>query len=231
MFPPCVFSNNIYLHLHFTFINLTDAFLQSDVHLIETTLSFTRLVSCIYLHSISSYNMILWYQQLKEESALKLIGYIYHTNTDMEASYEKRFNISGAGSKAASLHARGVRTVDTAVYFCAASEHSATDAPSTLQKPSLIHWIRGLIITVSLTEPRAPVFILYDGCFSMVKEKKTGLCLAFQKQTTYHEHFLLVHLFQKGASDTNSGVYFCAVREHSAVGFLQSSCAGGSVDI
>ncbi|XP_029114430.1 uncharacterized protein LOC114912314 [Scleropages formosus] len=105
-------------------------------------------------HSISSYNMILWYQQLKEESALKLIGYIYHTNTDMEASYEKRFNISGAGSKAASLHARGF-----SLLICLGCVSPGLgDGSDITQYPAILWAPRGSDAQMNCSHNKGPTF-------------------------------------------------------------------------
>ncbi|KAL0969470.1 hypothetical protein UPYG_G00227760 [Umbra pygmaea] len=42
-------------------------------------------------HSISSYNVILWYQQAAGHSALKLIGYLTYSNPTIEESFKDHF--------------------------------------------------------------------------------------------------------------------------------------------
>uniref|UniRef100_A0A674B5F4 Ig-like domain-containing protein n=1 Tax=Salmo trutta TaxID=8032 RepID=A0A674B5F4_SALTR len=76
-------------------------------------------------HTIQNYNMILWYQQSTGDTAMNLIGYAYTTSITMEKSFEKHFNVSGDGLKEAYLHLLSLRAAeDSAVYYCAASQHS-----------------------------------------------------------------------------------------------------------
>lgn len=73
-------------------------------------------------HAITSYYMILWYQQSAGDTALKLIGYASYESITMEAPFQKHFNVSGDGSKEAFLHILDLRQrEDSAEYFCAAS--------------------------------------------------------------------------------------------------------------
>lgn len=56
---------------------------------------------------------------------MNLIGYAYTTSITMEKSFEKHFSVSGDGSKEAYLHLLSLRAPeDSAVYYCAASQHS-----------------------------------------------------------------------------------------------------------
>ncbi|CDQ95782.1 unnamed protein product [Oncorhynchus mykiss] len=56
---------------------------------------------------------------------MKLIGYAYYKTITMEKSFEKHFNVSGDGGKEAYLHLLSLRAPeDSAVYYCAASQHS-----------------------------------------------------------------------------------------------------------
>uniref|UniRef100_A0A8K9WR22 Ig-like domain-containing protein n=1 Tax=Oncorhynchus mykiss TaxID=8022 RepID=A0A8K9WR22_ONCMY len=72
-------------------------------------------------HTVSSYNMILWYQQSAQNTALKLIGYVRFTTNKM-----------------AYLHFPKVpEAEDSAVYFCAASEAQCFTIPSLLYKNPL----------------------------------------------------------------------------------------------
>ena len=56
---------------------------------------------------------------------MKLIGYAFTESITMEKSFEKHFNVSGNGRKEAYLHLLSLRAPeDSAVYYCAASQHS-----------------------------------------------------------------------------------------------------------
>ncbi|XP_034089329.1 M1-specific T cell receptor beta chain-like [Gymnodraco acuticeps] len=77
-------------------------------------------ISCS--HSISSYNMILWYQQPTGHSHLNLIGYVYVTSQSIEDAFKGHFEVSGDGSVESELHVLKLRQPeDSAMYFCAAS--------------------------------------------------------------------------------------------------------------
>ena len=71
-------------------------------------------------HKIPSYDTILWYQQLKGDPALKLIGYVFYKNPTLEMSGQN-FNLTGNGENDAFFHVDKLKPVDSAVYFCAAS--------------------------------------------------------------------------------------------------------------
>uniref|UniRef100_A0A8K9XUU4 Immunoglobulin V-set domain-containing protein n=1 Tax=Oncorhynchus mykiss TaxID=8022 RepID=A0A8K9XUU4_ONCMY len=91
-------------------------------------------------HTDSNYNMILWYQQSAQNTALKLIGYVWNTSPTVEDSFKGRFDVSGdaAANKMAYLHFPKVpEAEDSAVYFCAASEAQCFTIPSLLYKNPL----------------------------------------------------------------------------------------------
>uniref|UniRef100_A0A8C7J1X3 Immunoglobulin V-set domain-containing protein n=1 Tax=Oncorhynchus kisutch TaxID=8019 RepID=A0A8C7J1X3_ONCKI len=91
-------------------------------------------------HTVSNYNMILWYQQSAQNTALKLIGYVWNTSPTVEDSVKGRFDVSGdaAANKMAYLHFPKVTEAeDSAVYFCAASEAQCFTIPSLLYKNPL----------------------------------------------------------------------------------------------
>ncbi len=68
--------------------------------------------------------MILWYQQLKGDSALNLIGYVYYTNPKTEEPYTNLFSVKGNGEESSTLNITVERkhVGNTAVYYCAASK-------------------------------------------------------------------------------------------------------------
>uniref|UniRef100_W5N7A2 Ig-like domain-containing protein n=1 Tax=Lepisosteus oculatus TaxID=7918 RepID=W5N7A2_LEPOC len=86
-------------------------------------------------HSITGYYVTLWYQQTGGERSLKLIGYVSTTSPSLEDNADKRFSLSGDGSKNTTLKVSSLKVTDSAVYFCAASQHSDTDQLFPLQKP------------------------------------------------------------------------------------------------
>ncbi|MEQ2309387.1 hypothetical protein AMECASPLE_038127, partial [Ameca splendens] len=80
-------------------------------------------ISCS--HSISSYNVILWYKKPIGDSALKLIGHILYASATLEDEFKEHFNVSGDGSKKSELHVQKLQPEDSSSYYCAASRHSA----------------------------------------------------------------------------------------------------------
>uniref|UniRef100_A0A3B3BFW6 Ig-like domain-containing protein n=1 Tax=Oryzias melastigma TaxID=30732 RepID=A0A3B3BFW6_ORYME len=75
-------------------------------------------------NSVSSYDTILWYQKLQDDSALDLIGYTVVTSPAVEEKFKQNFKISGDGSKKSDLHLERLNPADSGVYYCAASRHS-----------------------------------------------------------------------------------------------------------
>uniref|UniRef100_A0A672H9K2 Ig-like domain-containing protein n=1 Tax=Salarias fasciatus TaxID=181472 RepID=A0A672H9K2_SALFA len=76
-------------------------------------------------HSIDNYYTILWYKQSQGE--LQLLGYIYSTDGNPEP---------GLDGQTCTFTAEKLQLSSTAVYFCAASQHSATFPCSSIQKPA-----------------------------------------------------------------------------------------------
>lgn len=68
--------------------------------------------------------MILWYEQLKGDTALRLIGYVYYKNPSIETDFTNQFNIEGDGANASTLHLKLEKKPvgSTAMYYCAASK-------------------------------------------------------------------------------------------------------------
>uniref|UniRef100_A0A668S682 Ig-like domain-containing protein n=1 Tax=Oreochromis aureus TaxID=47969 RepID=A0A668S682_OREAU len=75
-------------------------------------------------HSESTYNVILWYQKPRGDSALKLIGYILYGNPTIEDGFQESFKISGDGSVKSQLEVEKLKAEDSGIYYCAASTHS-----------------------------------------------------------------------------------------------------------
>ncbi len=70
--------------------SLSDQVNQNPPHLI-TDAEKTVQLNCS--HTIKDYYMILWYQQLKGDSALNLIVYVYYTNPTTEDQYTNQFSV------------------------------------------------------------------------------------------------------------------------------------------
>ncbi|MGH0141945.1 UNVERIFIED_CONTAM: hypothetical protein FKN15_074681 [Acipenser sinensis] len=83
-------------------------------------------------HDDNNYPYMYWYQQTSK-GALELIGYLQNAAIVPEEKFKLRFNLSGDARKAGSVTIPRVRAEDSAVYFCAASIHSAADHLSPLQ--------------------------------------------------------------------------------------------------
>uniref|UniRef100_A0A096MEA8 Ig-like domain-containing protein n=1 Tax=Poecilia formosa TaxID=48698 RepID=A0A096MEA8_POEFO len=88
-------------------------------------------------HSIPSYQVILWYKQDKHK-ALKLLGYQNNDFANLEQDVKGKINFEGDGRKQSILTVSNLTVDDSAVYFCAASQHSAAEShevnTKTLQK-------------------------------------------------------------------------------------------------
>uniref|UniRef100_A0A669DHK5 Ig-like domain-containing protein n=1 Tax=Oreochromis niloticus TaxID=8128 RepID=A0A669DHK5_ORENI len=89
-------------------------------------------------HSESTYNVILWYQKPRGDSALKLIGYILYGNPTIEDGFQESFKISGDGSVKSQLEVEKLKAEDSGIYYCAASTHSELVNVLLLQKPYMI---------------------------------------------------------------------------------------------
>ena len=73
-------------------------------------------------HTIQDYYMILWYEQMKGDTALNLIGYVYYTAPTIESKYTSQFNITGDGAKYSTLEFKLNVSGTSVMYYCAASK-------------------------------------------------------------------------------------------------------------
>ena len=80
------------------------------------------------LHSIPSYNVILWYKQT-HGGTLTLLGYLYTSPGTIEPEFREKVKMDGDPNtnKKNSLTISNLLLNDSAVYFCAASLHSVSD--------------------------------------------------------------------------------------------------------
>uniref|UniRef100_A0A8C9TIR8 Ig-like domain-containing protein n=1 Tax=Scleropages formosus TaxID=113540 RepID=A0A8C9TIR8_SCLFO len=77
-------------------------------------------------HDDKNYDFMLWYKQGKDSTALDLIGYGYNTGSpSYEENFSTRFTLARTAAEKGSLIIENLTAADTAVYFCAASKHSA----------------------------------------------------------------------------------------------------------
>lgn len=88
-------------------------------------------------HKIQFYEVILWYKQ-DERKALKLLGYLNLGNPYLEDMANGKFSFDGDGRSHSSLNISNPSLNDSAVYFCAASRHSAARS-SRVGAKTLIH--------------------------------------------------------------------------------------------
>lgn len=76
-------------------------------------------------HDKTDYYLMLWYQRSPGDTALKLIGKLYHKAVTMEKSYEVNFSLSGdlgGNKKEGALTIQVSGEEQGADYFCAASK-------------------------------------------------------------------------------------------------------------
>uniref|UniRef100_A0A3Q1C743 Ig-like domain-containing protein n=1 Tax=Amphiprion ocellaris TaxID=80972 RepID=A0A3Q1C743_AMPOC len=85
----------------------------------------TAKIRC--LHRINSYYVILWYKQLKNRQ-LQLLGYMSTTTENKEKGLDEDVTIEGDANEGqnCTLTINSLSVSSSAVYFCAASYHSAT---------------------------------------------------------------------------------------------------------
>ncbi|KAL1258058.1 hypothetical protein QQF64_011302 [Cirrhinus molitorella] len=101
--------------------SLSDRVHQNPPHLI-TNAEKTVQLSCS--HTIKDYRMILWYQQLRGDNALNLIGYVYYKEPTIESQSKNQFSIKGDGAESSTLNVTSEKehVGSTAIYYCAASK-------------------------------------------------------------------------------------------------------------
>uniref|UniRef100_A0A3Q0QS26 Ig-like domain-containing protein n=1 Tax=Amphilophus citrinellus TaxID=61819 RepID=A0A3Q0QS26_AMPCI len=77
-------------------------------------------------HEKTDYRMMLWYQQIPGDTAMKLIGFLYFKAVTFEDQNKDHFNImgdlSGTTAKNSSLIVKAAQQEHSAMYYCAATE-------------------------------------------------------------------------------------------------------------
>lgn len=77
---------------------------------------------------------MLWYKQKRGES-LELLGYLVGSSDTVEDKFENKISLDGDANKNSVLKLERLSADDSAVYFCAASIHSAVAYLPSQQKP------------------------------------------------------------------------------------------------
>ena len=75
-------------------------------------------------HSIQNYNQIFWYK--KSNLELQLLGYMYVNNANLEDGTGVTIEGDASKDKTCTLTFKDLSRKSSAVYFCAASIHTAT---------------------------------------------------------------------------------------------------------
>lgn len=85
-------------------------------------------------HSVQSYNQILWYKR-SERGGLTLLGYMYLDNSNPEPGVNLLMEGSADKDRSCTLTLKELSVSSSAVYFCAATYHSAARHGCSEQKP------------------------------------------------------------------------------------------------
>lgn len=86
----------------------------------------------------SSYNVMLWYKKTHGKG-LELIGHLVMSSGTVEDKFKDKANLDGNANKNSVLKLKDLSSDDSAVYFCAASIHSAVASLPSQQKPWCIN--------------------------------------------------------------------------------------------
>lgn len=84
-------------------------------------------------HNIQGYSVILWYKQ-SQDSRMQLLGYMNVNSDSIESGVDVAIEGSAMEGKTCTLTIRGLSWSSSALYFCAASQHSDASHCSSEQK-------------------------------------------------------------------------------------------------
>lgn len=87
-------------------------------------------------HTYKDFFYLYWYQQTRQDTSLKLTGYLHTTTFYKEPDYEKRFFIYGDAKSGGTLQISNLNSRDSAVYFCAVRESTVSRLSATYFKNS-----------------------------------------------------------------------------------------------
>lgn len=106
---------------------------QSPVHVLIKPEQVKAHFGCY--HGDNNYPYMLWYRSAAGgRRDMELIGLLHYENANLEKNFEARCNMTGHSKGRAELLISNVKPADSAVYFCAASQHSATDSSGSFTK-------------------------------------------------------------------------------------------------
>ncbi len=95
---------------------------QTPPHLLPQ--NNTESVSLHCSHTNPNFNVILWYKQ-PLSGEMQLMGYLYRTNNNPEPDFKEKIDLLGNGASNSDLTLKRLSPDDSAIYYCAAREHSA----------------------------------------------------------------------------------------------------------
>ncbi|KAL7862330.1 hypothetical protein SRHO_G00137710 [Serrasalmus rhombeus] len=106
------------------FVGTTDSVIFQQISSLFTNELNNITIKCS--HDDSNLPVMLWYQQKRDSIAMALIGYTYGPNDPTyEDGFKKRFHLKRKTDQKGDLIISELLQSDSAVYYCAAKEHSA----------------------------------------------------------------------------------------------------------
>ncbi|KAK2826662.1 hypothetical protein Q5P01_020876 [Channa striata] len=91
-------------------------------------------------HTNDNYDRILWYKQAVNKQ-LQFLGYIFATTGNPEPHMGVKIEGNANKGQNSTLTIEGLNASSSALYFCAASQHSAACLCSSVQKPHHIFYL------------------------------------------------------------------------------------------
>ncbi|XP_077395356.1 uncharacterized protein LOC144031804 [Festucalex cinctus] len=119
-------------------------------------------------HSITDYDVILWYKQGRG-STMEFLGYLNQKFPEPEDHLAGKINISGDGRQRSELAIANLSLNDTAVYFCAASTVLRI-GPSAVKKQATLAYLD----LISKSTPVATGSIVSQGQVTGIRFKQPG---------------------------------------------------------
>ncbi|KAJ8247949.1 hypothetical protein GJAV_G00252440 [Gymnothorax javanicus] len=147
-------------------------------------------------HDDSSKNTMLWYQQVKGQQALELVGFLTYTTVTQDEKYKGKFNLTGDGSvKGQSLQKVSQWPSQSVVTLGSTVELQCSQSSSD----SYMYWYRQqrstglqlIMLSVYMSEPERGEKI--SDRFSSTRPKMEIISLTISQ-----------------AEESDTGVYFCA---------------------
>lgn len=88
-------------------------------------------------HGDSGYPYMYWYQHRQAAGGrrvMELIGWLQYDSPNLQTNFKSHFSLKGHATKKAWLEISDTNQIDSAEYFCAASQHSASTHLASSQK-------------------------------------------------------------------------------------------------